>query len=188
LGFSVLFGSATASSSGNGTRDVPPALAAEIERAYPGAEILRLGDVDQTSCGSLDADPGLLSFDFNQDGMNDFVMLLYTVKKKKEERWEGALYTHHDFILATFVGVSGGKFKADTLEKLEGVMPSDFIIQMQPPGQYKTACGKGYWDCGSGEPEVVRLETPGVLFTKCEAYEVIYYLEKNRFVPVFISD
>src|SRR5215212_4484065 len=41
--------------------------------------------------------------------------------------------------------------------------PQDFGIALAPPGDYKTACGKGYIGaCEPGVPEVLRLKRPGI--------------------------
>ena len=33
-------------------------------------------------------------------------------------------------------------------------------IDIVKPGKYKTACGKGYYECEKGEPEVLKLKRP----------------------------
>jgi len=33
-----------------------------------------------------------------------------------------------------------------------------------PPGRYKTACGKGYFECNAGEPEELNLSLPAFKF------------------------
>jgi len=170
-------------------RIVPPALAAEIQRAYPGTKILDPRDADRHICGKLEDDPGFFSFDFNHDGRMDYVVLLHSIKQKKEQLWEGVLYRHHDLTLVAFLGVPGGRFKEETLiQQLEGVIPSSYVIQTLPPGNYKTACGKGYWNCGKDEPELLKLNDPGVLFVSCGSSEVVYYWKEKRLVPVYLSD
>lgn len=35
-------------------------------------------------------------------------------------------------------------------------------IELVNPDVYKTACGKGYWECATGEPEEVELKRPAI--------------------------
>jgi len=68
--------------------------------------------------------------------------------------------------------------------------PQNYGISLAPPGRYKTACGKGYWECKKGEPEILVLNRPGVNYFRYEsASSIIYWNSRaQRFTTVAISD
>lgn len=63
-------------------------------------------------------------------------------------------------------------------------------IDLAKPGDYKTACGKGYWECEKNEPEVLNLKTPGIWHFRFESAASIWYWDKKsgEFKRVWISD
>ena len=63
-------------------------------------------------------------------------------------------------------------------------------IDSAEPGMYKTACGKGHWECGPNESETLILEAPGIWHFTFESAESIWYWDKNsdEFRQIFISD
>ena len=42
------------------------------------------------------------------------------------------------------------------------------------PGQYETACGKGYWDCRKDEPKILSTKRDAVEFFKDESASSVY--------------
>lgn len=44
-----------------------------------------------------------------------------------------------------------------------------------PPGQYRTACGKGYFECGPGEPETLDLSLPSFQFIYFGKAGILYW-------------
>jgi hypothetical protein len=58
------------------------------------------------------------------------------------------------------------------------------------PGNYLTACGKGYWDCGPDEPRELTLKRTGVYFFVFEGSSSIFYWNEDArsFSRVPISD
>lgn len=63
-------------------------------------------------------------------------------------------------------------------------------IDLAKPGDYKTACAKGYWECGTNEPEVLKLKTPGIWHFRFESAASIWYWDKkgSEFKQIWISD
>ena len=63
-------------------------------------------------------------------------------------------------------------------------------IAIVEPGEYKTACGKGYFDCKKGEPEVLTLNNIGISYFLFESASSIWYWEsaKNEFTQIWISN
>ena len=58
------------------------------------------------------------------------------------------------------------------------------------PGEYKTACGKGYWDCKNGEPEKLILKSPGIDYFRFESGNSVFYWNKDSkyFSRIWLSD
>jgi hypothetical protein len=63
-------------------------------------------------------------------------------------------------------------------------------IALVKPGRYKTACGKGYWACGVGEPEVLVLKKEAIDFFAEGSADVILYWDpqKKQFNRIQMSD
>jgi hypothetical protein len=63
-------------------------------------------------------------------------------------------------------------------------------IALAKPGRYETACGKGYFECKPGEPEVLDLKRPGIEFFKYESASSIFFWDSTsrRFRQVWTSD
>jgi hypothetical protein len=71
-----------------------------------------------------------------------------------------------------------------------GSLRWQFWIGLVPPGQYKTACGKGYWECESGEPEILDLKLPAIEFAKYESASSVFWWNRRAgaFRRTWISD
>jgi hypothetical protein len=63
-------------------------------------------------------------------------------------------------------------------------------VSIVSPGNYVTACGKGYWECRDGEPSQLRLETDGLSYRRFESSESIVYWDRSvsSFRQVWVSD
>jgi hypothetical protein len=71
------------------------------------------------------------------------------------------------------------------------IKPQFINISTQKPGIYKTACGKGYWDCGENEPEVLNLKMPSIYVTPYESggASTIYWNDtEQKFKKVIMND
>jgi len=111
--------------------------------------------------------------DFDGDEKNDDAKLLVSSNGEK---------------YALFVFLGSGKTVRLAQEKTEHlqVMGIDFLL----PGAHKTACGKGYWECKKGEPKMLHLHTPGLLYFKSESAASVYVWSSSTkgFHQVWLSD
>ncbi len=92
--------------------------------------------------------------------------------------------------LFVFLGQSSGKPRVVQLDYSEDVSPQTMYLSEIEPRRYGTACGKGYWDCAAGEPAVLRLVRPGIVYAMYESSSSIFYwnAERKEFTRVWISD
>jgi hypothetical protein len=66
------------------------------------------------------------------------------------------------------------------LEELEAdIIPQTMGVQIVVPGKYRTACGKGYWDCDQNEPEELNLLLPAINFYAFESANSFFWWDKN---------
>jgi len=58
------------------------------------------------------------------------------------------------------------------------------------PGEYETACSKGYWECGKGEPKNLVTKRAAIEFFKDESASSVYVYDskKRTFTSTAISD
>jgi hypothetical protein len=58
------------------------------------------------------------------------------------------------------------------------------------PGKYKTACGKGYWECKTGELPEIAIRHDSINYFKTEsASSYIYWSERTKtFKRAWITD
>ena len=63
-------------------------------------------------------------------------------------------------------------------------------VAVSPPGDYVTACAKGYWKCEPGEAEVVHLDLPGINYYQFEGTNSIFWWDAKAklFKRTWISD
>jgi len=63
-------------------------------------------------------------------------------------------------------------------------------ISILSPGKHQTACGKGYSDCRSGEPEILDLKYSGINYFLFEGASSVFYWDANtnNFKRVWLSD
>ena len=114
--------------------------------------------------------------DFDGDGVQDKALLLVD---------------QHNHKMGFFVCLTTGT--GCDWHRLE-VMDIAFLdvmgIAKVKPGDYETACGKGYWECGKDEPEKLKTKRDAVEFFKDESASSVYvYNPKTRkFGSVATSD
>lgn len=120
--------------------------------------------------------------DFNGDGITDKAYLF----KSTEFSGEGLLVRLSDkqkgfrwLVLATI------KWRKD-YPKVNLCMGIDIV----KPGKYKTACGKGYYECEKGEPEVLKLKRPAINYFKFGSANSFFFWDDktNSFKSIGISD
>jgi hypothetical protein len=63
-------------------------------------------------------------------------------------------------------------------------------IDIVQPGEYRTACGKGYWKCGEGEPDKLTLDRPAISFFNFERASSFFFFDSatRSFLRIPISD
>ena len=92
--------------------------------------------------------------DFNGDGLPDKAMLLISEK-------DGGLG------LFAFLATRSGRFQSYKLDVInEGSWIEVMGIALVSPGEFKTACGKGYFRCKNGEPPKLNLRRDAVDYFK----------------------
>jgi hypothetical protein len=122
--------------------------------------------------------PNRADGDFNGDGLKDTALLLINDTEKK-------------YRLSVYLGQKNGYYI--TLKLDEDSLTANKLhlgISIMEPGNYKTACGKGYWDCAPGEPAVLTLKNPGIAFFEFESSSSVFYWDthKREFKQIWISD
>lgn len=115
--------------------------------------------------------------DFNGDGKTDRAVLLMSKKN------------HALGLFVFFVRSNGTHW-----HKLDEISDSRAIhamgIEVVSRGKYKTACGKGYFPCKSGEPEIIQSEFDIINYFKTESANRYIFLDKHSmsFKKVWMSD
>lgn len=114
--------------------------------------------------------------DFDGDGKPDRATLLVFNANKN---------------LGLFIFLSGdraGWRKVDVLRDPQAI--HSMGIEMLHPGNYPTACGKGYFPCKRGEPEYIDFDTDAINYFKIEsANRNIFFDKRSRsFRKVWMSD
>jgi len=122
--------------------------------------------------------PNHVEADFNGDGIADHAWILINTSKNA-------------FGLFVFQGQKDGNHKTVALDEHKRETDKLFMgISIAEPGQYITACGKGYWDCKDNEPEVLKLNLPGINFFASESANSVFYwnFRKKELTRVWMSD
>jgi len=92
--------------------------------------------------------------------------------------------------LFAFMASTSGSYRVVRLEQDRKTQPQGFGIALVPLGNHKTACGKGYWDCKKGEPEVLNLDLPAIEFFRFESASSIFWWNRKSgsFTRTWVSD
>jgi GH18 family chitinase len=114
--------------------------------------------------------------DFNGDGVQDKALLLVNQRTQKLGFF---------VCLTTATGCDWHR-----LELMDIALLDVMGIAKVKPGQYETACGKGYWECGKDEPDKLSTKRDTVEFFKDESASSVYVYNprKHKFVSVATSD
>ncbi len=99
--------------------------------------------------------------DFNGDGINDEAFLLKSTKFSGEGLFVRLSDKQKGFKWIELDVIDWGK----EYPKVDLSMGVDIA----EPGDYKTACGKGYFECNKGEPEVLKLQRPAIDYFRFES-------------------
>lgn len=114
--------------------------------------------------------------DFDGDGAEDTALLLVPES--------GAGYG-----IFVFRGDGHGNFGPGLPAIREQAGSVEYLgIERVPPGKYRTACGKGYWDCGPDEPEELDLRTDAISVFTFESASAILYWDGERKAFRLVAD
>ena len=116
--------------------------------------------------------------DFNGDEIVDDAKLLV--------RKDGA-----SLGLFVFISQKENSFKIYHLNEMkDGKLIQAMGIKKVVPGSYKTACGKGYWDCHDDEPNEITIKNASINYFKIEGANSFFYWDdhSNNFKRIWISD
>jgi hypothetical protein len=116
--------------------------------------------------------------DFNGDGIIDDAWILIRTKNKG---WG----------LFVFMGQPISSKRVIQLDdNPSNDYPQRMGIALAKPGKYKTACGKGYFECEKGEPEVLNLTFPGIDYFAYESANSFFFWDKKNkaFKRIWMSD
>ena len=121
--------------------------------------------------------PFVVKADFDNDGQPDQAWLLPAIPGP-------------GWAVFVFLGSSKGPHRTIRLERDQKTEPQGFGMALVKPGQYKTACGKGYFECKRGEPDVLDLTLPAFELFKYESASSIFWWDSKsgRFKRTWISD
>ena len=119
--------------------------------------------------------------DFNSDGKQDSAQLV------KSERIDGEGFAVH---ISTPTGYEWQIVRHFEYKKPSSKPTLRMGISIAEPGNYKTACAKGYWKCKEGEPKILNLKSIGIAYFLFESASSIWYWDnsKGKFTQVWISD
>jgi hypothetical protein len=119
----------------------------------------------------------VVNADFDGDGKEDIASLLVNDKENK---------------MGLFVKLSTSPERKEI--KLVEFDDRSWIeamgISVVKPGNYRTACGKGYFECKKGEPEILTLKNPAIDFFKFDSANSYFFWDAKAksFQRIWISD
>jgi hypothetical protein len=116
--------------------------------------------------------------DFNGDGITDEAKLLV--------RKDGS-----GFGVFAFVYQKDHSFKTYQLDEMKDVkLMRAMGIKKVSTGIYKTACGKGYWDCQKDEMPEITINNEAIDYFKTESANSFFYfdIKTKVFKRIWISD
>ncbi|MBN1397978.1 MAG: hypothetical protein JXA06_08095 [Bacteroidetes bacterium] len=122
--------------------------------------------------------PYFASADFNGDDLIDEAWILF---KDSSNIWG----------LFVFLKVKGETYRTIPLDiDSSGNRAQRMGISIVAPGEYQTACGKGYWECEDGETPTIILKYPSLDFFVFESANSFFFWnnELDNFRRIWISD
>ena len=120
--------------------------------------------------------------DFNGDGINDEAFLLKSTKFSGEGLFVRLSKKQGGFRWVELDVIDWGK-QYPNVDLTMGV-------DIAKPGEYKTACGKGYFECKEGEPEVLKLRRAAIDYFRFESANSFFVWDDKtaKFKRIWISD
>lgn len=130
--------------------------------------------------------PNHLKADFNGDGIEDEAYLL---PKEGSKLGYGVFVSLNKSKAAI---QSGRDFQMFKLTGRDDMQPQSFAIELAEPSDevWKSACGKGYWECEIGEPSAFKINQPSIMFCYIESACTIYMWDSKKltFKEIQFSD
>jgi hypothetical protein len=117
--------------------------------------------------------------DFNGDGIADEAWILF---RKHSSAWA----------VFAFLGTAAGPPRSIKLAEEHAAPAQRFVLEtIRPSGMvFRTACGKGYVQCASGEPLTIQFPLPSISLcqreSSCSVY--VWQLKEARFQRIRMSD
>ncbi len=114
--------------------------------------------------------------DYDGDGKEDMAFLLINDKENK---------------MGLFVELGSRPGKKIKLDQFDDKSWLEVMgIAVAKLGKYKTACGKGYFDCEKGEPKTLDLKLPAIDYFKEGSANSFFIWNKktNQFKRIWMSD
>lgn len=130
--------------------------------------------------------PNHIKADFNGDGIEDEA---YILPKKDSIAGYGVFVSLNNSKVAL---QRGRKFQMFKLTDSDDMSPQSFAIELAEPSNeiWKSACGKGYWECEVGEPSAFKINHPSIMFCYIESACTMYMWDSKRltFKEIKFSD
>ena len=114
--------------------------------------------------------------DFNGDSKIDVANILINDKENK---------------MGLFVELGGYPGQCFQLDEINDKSWAEIMgISIAKPGNYKTACGKGYWKCKKNEPGELELKLPAIDYFKEGSASSFFIWDKKEktFNRIWMSD
>lgn len=120
--------------------------------------------------------PNHLKADFNGDGIEDEAYLL---PKEGSKLGYGVFVSLNKSKAAI---QSGRDFQMFKLTGRDDMQPQSFAIELAEPSDeiWKSACGKGYWECKTGEPSAFKINQPSIMFCYIESACTMYMWDSKK--------
>lgn len=120
--------------------------------------------------------------DLNGDGINDEAFLLKSTKFSGEGLFVRLSDKESGFRWIELDVIDWGK----QYPNVDLSMGVDIV----KPGEYKTACGKGYFECNEGEPKVLKFQRPAIDYFRFESANSFFVWDEKRakFKRIWMSD
>ena len=149
----------------------------ELPSGWRALKLSELKDTADFTFRSSEKDFLSVMADFDGDGIIDAAQFLV----KKDQSEYAFFITTHDRGKVIF-------HKHYKTKKLQDI--ARLGIDLTRPGDYDTACGKGYWDCSAKEPPKITLLNPSIHYFVFESASSLIYWDSKRkkFAEIATSD
>lgn len=163
-------------------------LAEEVRRIRPGAWVLTRADVDWSSCGTPFDTPGMVSGDFDADGLPDCAVIVVELRSSTPyhagEIGQKQLCRTY---LMIFSVTAYPQMVLTFIERLSDQpnlsLPVGTVLGIHPPGTIQETES-------ADSNRVVKISQPGVWVTACESASIVYFWDddKHMFDKIWTSN